>query len=36
MQDEMTMWIDYQPLIGGKTLVWYYCEETDTIKTKVI
>jgi len=29
-------WVDYQPLINGKTLVWYYCDVLDEIQTKVI
>ncbi len=29
-------WIGYQPLIGGKTIVWYYCDVLDTINSKVI
>ncbi len=29
-------WIDYQPLINGKTLVWYYCDVLEDIQTKVI
>jgi len=29
-------WIDYQPLINGRTMVWYYCNVTDEIQVKII
>lgn len=29
-------WIDHQDLIGGKTLVWYYCDVIEDIRAKVI
>jgi len=29
-------WIDNQPLIGGKTMVWYYCDVLEEVNCKVI
>ena len=29
-------WIDYQTMIGGKTIVWYYCDILDDVMCEVI